>query len=283
MPPFSPEPLAGERADTGHEPVAPSRPSKEDLAALDALLNPATTARPLEPVKAPARSGRWEPQFQSMARPRRPARSQAPPVLLISLAVGLITVIAAGSWYYLNYIQATPPAAPPVTRVPASNSPSPVAPASTPTPEAPPAEPPAEPSAAPATAAPRPSPTAPAPPVSPLDSGPVTDARSLLRKGSFGPAAKGFAENVRAAAGSPFTVQLLVACSSETVQKAIDKVQADELYILPVSYKGRSCHRICWGLYDDESGAHAAIPGLPDYFRQNGATPKVVRTTTLLR
>ena len=292
MPPFSPE-AAGERAETGHEPVAPSRPSKEDLAALDALLNPATTPRPLEPVKAPARSGRWEPQFQSMARPRRPARSQTTPVLLISLAVGLITVIAAGSWYYLNSMQSTPPAAPPATRVPASNPPSPFVPASTPTPETPPAEPstapatpPAVPAAtptAPATAALRPSPKAPAPPVSPLDSGPVTDARSLLRKGSFGPAARGFAENVKAAAGSPFTVQLLVACSSETVQKAIDKVQADELYILPVSYKGKSCHRICWGLYDNESGANAAIPGLPDYFRQNGATPKVVRTTTLLR
>jgi septal ring-binding cell division protein DamX len=118
---------------------------------------------------------------------------------------------------------------------------------------------------------------------SPLDSGPVTDARSLMRSGSFGPAAQGFADNVRAAVGSPFTIQLLVACSTETVQKALEQVAADDLYILPVSYKGRSCHRVCWGLYGSEAGASSALPALPDYFRQNGATPKVVRTATLLR
>jgi septal ring-binding cell division protein DamX len=298
MPPFSPEPLEAEPADTGHEPVAPSRPSKEDLAALDALLNPAAAPRPLEPAKAPSRSGRWEPQFQSMARPRRPARSQAPPVLLISLAVGAIVLVAGGSWYYLNYVQARPAATPPpVTQARASVPPSPIAPLATPPAPASEAAPTSVPSAAPTGAA---TPTAPplaasvpptppaatpmpAPPVTPLDRGPVTEARSLMRKGSFGPAAKGFAANVKAASGSPFTIQLLVACSTETVQKALDRVADDDLYILPVSYKGKSCHRICWGLYDSETGADSAVRGLPDYFRQNGATPKVVRTATLLR
>ena len=104
-----------------------------------------------------------------------------------------------------------------------------------------------------------------------------------MRRGSLGPAAQGFAANVKAAASSPFTIQLLVACSTDTVQKALDKVAADDLYILPVNYKGKSCHRICWGLYDNENGADSAIRALPDYFRQNGATPKVVRTATLIR
>ena len=67
------------------------------------------------------------------------------------------------------------------------------------------------------------------------------------------------------------------------MQKALDRVSADDLYILPVSYKGKSCHRICWGLYASEAGADSAVSGLPEYFRQNGATPKVVKTTTLLR
>jgi hypothetical protein len=299
VPSFSVEPLVG-GGGHGHEPVAPSRPSKEDLAALDALLNPATTPRPLEPAKAPSRSGRWEPQFQSMARPRRPTRSQTPPVLLISLAVGAIAIIAAGSWYYLNFVQAPPAPEPKVAQARASTPPSPTASAPVPPPspsDLPGAAPTAAPSAALAPSGPTPSttptatppptppptPKAMAPPASPLDSGPVTEARSLMRKGSLGPAAKGFAANVKAAVGSPFTIQLLVACSADTVQKALDKVAADDLYILPVSYKGKSCHRICWGLYDTETGADAATRSLPDYFRQNGATPKVVRTTTLLR
>ena len=65
-------------------------PSKEDLAALDALLNPATTPRPLEPAKAPSKSGRWEPQFQSMAKPRRPARRQVSPIASVPSRPGRI-------------------------------------------------------------------------------------------------------------------------------------------------------------------------------------------------
>jgi septal ring-binding cell division protein DamX len=304
VPAFSAEPMGADAGEVGHEPVTASRPSKEDLAALDALLNPATTPRPLEPAKAPNKSGRWEPQFQSMAKPRRPARSQGSPVVLIALAAGAIALVAGGSWYYLNQVQVTP-----VARAPVSPPPSPIA--ATPTPQSSPAPvasaetasptptvpsvgatpPPASalPQSTPApqsTPTPRATPTPkplPTPAVTPLDNGPVTEARSLMRQGSFGPAAKGFAANVKAASGSPFTIQLLVACSNETVQKALERVTADDLYILPVSYKGKSCNRICWGLYRDETGADSAVASLPEYFRQNGATPKVVRTTTLLR
>jgi septal ring-binding cell division protein DamX len=298
MPPFSPEPMA-DAHEAAHEPVAPSRPSKEDLAALDALLNPAMTPRsPIEPAKAPTRSGKWEPQFQSMAKPRRPSRPQASPVLLITLAAGVIVLIAGGSWYYLNQLQVAPvaqasplpprpvvptPVATPVpSPIPAAPSPEGAVP--TPAPSVSPSVPATAPPATPTPlATPTPRPVAPPPPVTPLDNGPVTEARSLMRKGSFEGAAKGFAANVKAATGSPFTIQLLVACSAETVQKALDRVSADDLYILPVSYKGKSCHRICWGLYANEAGADSAVSGLPDYFRQNGATPKVVKTTTLLR
>jgi septal ring-binding cell division protein DamX len=111
----------------------------------------------------------------------------------------------------------------------------------------------------------------------------VTNARSLMRSGSLGPAARGFAQNVNAATGSPYTIQLLVACSTETVQKALDSVADDDLFILPVNYKGKDCHRVCWGLYGSESSADSAAGRLPGYFRQNGASPKVVRTATLLR
>jgi septal ring-binding cell division protein DamX len=103
-----------------------------------------------------------------------------------------------------------------------------------------------------------------------------------MRRGSLGDAAKGFAANVQAAKGAPFTIQLLVACSTETVQKALDSVNEDELYILPVNYQGKACHRVCWGLYDSEGRADSASRRLPGYFRQNGASPKVVRTATLL-
>jgi hypothetical protein len=297
-----------------------SRPSKEDLAALDALLNPANTLRRPDvpasptpssaggPVPGPSRSGRWEPQFSTLGpQPRRPARRQTSPWLLVALGVGAIAAIGGGSWYYLNMVQAKP-----VVPAPAP-TPVPTAVAAVATPEATPVPAPTDaavgtpspapvttvpPTAAPtpvaATPAPTPLPTpVPAPTAtpsgrhpaaaSPLDNGPVTNARSLMRRGSLGDAAKGFAANVQAASkGAPFTIQLLVACSTETVQKALDSVNEDELYILPVNYQGKACHRVCWGLYDSEGRADSASRRLPGYFRQNGASPKVVRTATLL-
>ncbi len=77
-------------------------------------------------------------------------------------------------------------------------------------------------------------------------------------------------------------MQLLVACSEETIQKAVAAVPADELLILPVSYKGRSCYRVCWGLYASEEQAAAAGRSLPEYFRRGGAIPKVSPVASLL-
>src|SRR4029453_234261 len=76
-------------------------------------------------------------------------------------------------------------------------------------------------------------------------------------------------------AGSRYSVQVLVACSGETVQKALDNVSSSEVFILPVNYRGKSCYRICWGLYESQDRATAALHSLPEYFRQGGASPKV--------
>ncbi len=79
-----------------------------------------------------------------------------------------------------------------------------------------------------------------------------------------------------------YTVQLLVACADETVAKASQNVSAQELFIVPVEYKGRSCYRICWGVYENEAGAHAAVKSIPEYFRKGGATPKAVSTASVI-
>jgi hypothetical protein len=102
-----------------------------------------------------------------------------------------------------------------------------------------------------------------------------------MREGSFVEAARSFESEVRA---SPkrYSVQVLVACSTETIQKALDSVAADELFILPVSFRGRSCYRVCWGLYDSEAGAQAALQAMPQYFREGGATPRVSPTAGIL-
>jgi septal ring-binding cell division protein DamX len=102
-----------------------------------------------------------------------------------------------------------------------------------------------------------------------------------LRKGEFGTAAQGFLSEVKRA-GPRFSVQVLVACSTDTIQKAIDRAPSDELFILPVNYHGKSCYRMCWGLYDSADRATAAMQSMPAYFRQGGATPKVSPAAALL-
>ena len=69
---------------------------------------------------------------------------------------------------------------------------------------------------------------------------------------------------------------LSIACSTETVQKAIDSGNASQLVILPVNFKGRDCYRLAWGVYPSSSKATAALGDVPEYFRSGGAAPKVL-------
>jgi septal ring-binding cell division protein DamX len=102
-----------------------------------------------------------------------------------------------------------------------------------------------------------------------------------MQRGAFPHAASAFAANLKAERGS-FSVQILVACSTETIQKAVDNVPSQELFILTVNYKGKSCYRVCWGVFDSEGRAVSALHSLPDYFVKGGATPKVAPLASLL-
>ena len=291
-----------------------SRPTVEDLAALDALLNPAATA------SAEKRSAeqKWEPQFRpsaTMPPPRRPPVRVAPaptapsrlPILVTALAAVVLTTIAA--WYF--FLRSPKPTVPPAPLRPvaaATPRPLPTVPASTPAPPtataaAPAVSPttvpraPVVPSAAP-TPAPKPVPTtapkalptpaiasarppapAPAPataakPPAPAPAAATGDGRALLAQGALPDAARAFARSVAAGSRSRYTAQLLTACAAENVQKAVS-AGGSELFILPVSVKGQACYRVCWGLFADRAAAETGLSGLPAYFRQSGVRPRL--------
>jgi hypothetical protein len=103
-----------------------------------------------------------------------------------------------------------------------------------------------------------------------------------MRQGQLDEAARGFASHLRSAPLATASIQLLVACSPETVQKAVSAVDAAELFILPVSYKGRECYRMCWGVYESAANAAASVNSLPEYFVKGGATPRVMTRAELL-
>jgi septal ring-binding cell division protein DamX len=107
-------------------------------------------------------------------------------------------------------------------------------------------------------------------------------ARALLRKGSLAEAARGFVAALAPDARGRFSLQLLTACAPDTVEKAVNAVAGDELFILPVNFKGRECYRLCWGVYASRAEAEAAVGQVPAYFHQGGAPPRLQPLTELL-
>jgi len=196
-----------------------------------------------------------------------------------------VIALVVGGYYFFSRPGATPdeaptPPPPPVT-APALSAPVTVAaatPAPTPTDEgieAAPATPPA--------VAPTPTPVPATPPPTPPPAAAPADAAALMRQGQLGEAAKGFAATFGPTAAGRFSSQAIVACAPETVQKAVANVTGEELFILPVNLDGRSCYRVCWGVYDSKESAEAATRGLPEYFLQSGVRPRVTPLDELLR
>jgi hypothetical protein len=301
-PPRAEEPPAPKLPEIEPAPPPASRPTQEDLAALDALLSPSASGRlARSPVERP-RPQRWVPQSRPPTTPprRAPARtapsapSRIPFIAAVLAGVALATV---GAWYFFlrphartplpsRAAIATPVPPPAAVAVPASPTPT-MAPTVEPTPApgpigTPAAVPSATPTAVP-PAAPTPTPAANVTPrVTPAAPVPPGDARALLVQGALPDAARSFAAAMAAGGPGRFSLQVLVACAPENVQKAVAAVPGEELFILPVNVKGRACYRLCWGVYDSRSAAEAALGGLPSYFRQGGVTPRLSPLAELL-
>ncbi|HEY3120548.1 MAG TPA: DUF4388 domain-containing protein [Vicinamibacteria bacterium] len=291
-------------------PPAPRPASKEDLAALDVLLNPRSTEGPLEPLDKGPESSPFDAARGRLGSP--PPRSRARRWALFALGAAVFIALPVALYYINSPLKPVRPepgsqvaaAAPTVPRRPPSPvvvSPSPsastaVAGASPSTPaSSPAARVSASPAPTPASMAAASSPgrtvaspsavarPAATPSAAPPPRSAPADARGLLAQGRYPEAAHAFLSQVRAARAGSATVQLLVACSADTVQKAVENVKAPELIILPVDLKGRECFRLCWGLFENESRAAAAMRTVPEYFRTNGAAPRVVGITSISR
>jgi tetratricopeptide (TPR) repeat protein len=237
------------------EPVV--RPSRDDLAAVDALLNSESVEGPMAAFEKTAiGEASWAPAFtgrQSVGGGARRSSSRAPMLVLVGLVV--LAALGGGAWYYLRVRPGKTVPAPPPPTVARSLPPAttlattPATVASTQPAAAVAAAPTAR--AAVATPVPPPPSTQPARSTGPLS---LAQSRTLMRQGQLTQAAHGFETNVKGAPPGTLSVQLLVACAPETVQKALDGVHSDELFILPAHYNGRDCFRTCCGLYDAGQG-----------------------------
>jgi Domain of unknown function (DUF4388) len=292
-----PQPLGG-----GFEGMAPPEsapksrpPSREDLAALDALLNSSSHEGPLTPLEKHTEA-RWEPRASATPRPQgRRGRSSGNRALPAFAVLVLLIVLGAGGWYWYQFVREAPArvasgpistpvtastlaATPPTTMVDPTSLPS-AAGGVAETVPGPTGSPSAPVTTVPPTTLPPASPTGPAGGRGPVS---LAEARSALERGDFSRAARGFEAQLRDAGRGAYSVQLLVACSEETVAKAARNVADKELFILAAEYKGRSCYRVCWGVYESEPVARSAVASVPGYFRKGGAAPKPVAAASIL-
>ncbi|HQZ15733.1 MAG TPA: hypothetical protein PLD86_02570 [Vicinamibacteria bacterium] len=295
--------------------VKRERATTQDLAAVKELLG-SSTAGPPRPGSASIPSQRWEPVLSSQSRPGRDhgtlGETLGSPILKSVIAVVLLGVVAAGGWMAYT-AQNRPAPGPPVVATPAPSPlpslaqaeggtapavlPSPAASSSAASPSAAavkpvitpiPATTPAPKVAEKATPTPAPKST-PVPTPAPVVAVRATPAArpagggyEALKAGRLAEAAAGF-ESVAQSRSDEFSVQLLVACSPQTVEKAIQNDSSTELFILPATIAGKPCHRLMRGFFKTNAEATQAVASLPGYYVAEGAKPKAVLVKSVLR
>jgi septal ring-binding cell division protein DamX len=110
----------------------------------------------------------------------------------------------------------------------------------------------------------------------------VGGSYEALKAGRLAEATAGF-ESIAQARASEFSVQLLVACSAQTIEKAIQNDPSTELYVLPATIGGKACHRLMRGYYKTLAEATQAVASLPGYYVAEGAKPKAVPVKSIVR
>lgn len=292
LPPASPEPATvaplpsmptfDQGEGDSERPLFPriEPPSPSDLAAINALLAapvPDPSARRTPPVRRPAPPRTAPTPTQARRVPAAGGSGQT--VARVALVLVLLGGCGAAGWWYWLGPGAQRRVRPAVSPGTAVVTPTLIPPTL--------ATPRAEASvAASAEVAVTPSPlSVPLPTAEPTDRPPATAAgtsgRALLRERRFADAGHAFTAEARAAS-SRHTIQILVACSDETLDKTLQSVGSEDWFIIPVLFKGRPCHRLCWGQYDTPAAAEDAQRRIPAYFRSGGAVPRVVPLAAIL-
>jgi len=217
---------------------------------------PAPTPLPSVPPVAEAAASPGAAPASPAAAPATPA--QALPVPSVAVAKPVITPIPATTPALKVAEKATPTPAPGATPAP---TPAPVV-------------------AAKATPAPTPAPAVAAKAIPVVRT--AAAGYEALKAGRLAEASTGF-ESVALSRSAEFSVQLLVACSPQTIEKAIQNDPSTELFILPATIAGKPCHRLMRGFFKTSGEAAQAVAALPGYYVAEGAKPKAVPVKSVLR
>lgn len=96
----------------------------------------------------------------------------------------------------------------------------------------------------------------------------------LLKSGNLDEAAAGYLQHLRANAKDKFTIPVGVYCDSANASRAFkNSGDSNRIIVLPYRYKGRSCYRVYWGLFDSQEEAISGTSSVPSAIRAPGSTP----------
>lgn len=94
-----------------------------------------------------------------------------------------------------------------------------------------------------------------------------------LRRGDMKLASEQGAKRLREIPGKRWTLRLVIACQVDTVKRAVDMFGSTEpdLWVRPLSLKGKGCYQIFLGSYPSREAAEAQISKLPSEFQSKGS------------
>ena len=110
---------------------------------------------------------------------------------------------------------------------------------------------------------PAPQPAAPPKPDAPTAGGSVyASGLNAHKAGNYEKASEIWKTMLREQASST-TVQVVVACQIDTVNNAFSNFGDRKVFTLPLQLSGRTCYRVCFGIFPSKEAAAAAIDALP--------------------
>ncbi len=131
-------------------------------------------------------------------------------------------------------------------------------------------------SSPPPAAPPSASPGVEAPRAGPVASAAWAKARAQLDAGEHAAAARSFSQALRPQAAS-FTLQIAIACQEESLRKAARGTHPDDpFFVTPFLLQGRSCFRLCFGVYPSIDQAERAAAAIPPVLAEGGTRPVVI-------
>ncbi len=81
-----------------------------------------------------------------------------------------------------------------------------------------------------------------------------------------------------------FTIQLLLACQRDTITRSFKNLGSpEEFFYLKWRHDGRSCYKLCMGLYKSRKEAESKRHHIPKHFLSNGNNPIVVHVSSLVK